>query len=152
MDDIRTLSVDDRLRIGELTYLYAYHLDHGEVDALMTLWTEDAVLDERPLGRACAVGAAEIRASIAAAVGSRNASIHTVVNHVFTLDASKGVRSVSCGIQELDLPTGAVVRRTVDYIDGCIRQNGVWLLAHRTVRPLTATHSTAPRRSHRGEP
>jgi ketosteroid isomerase-like protein len=84
------MSADDWVAIYELRSAYAWHYDSPDLDALVDIFTEDAVCEFGPYGRWD--GRAEIRAGFAENVGAPDnhfPSLHAVTNPQIAIDGDE---------------------------------------------------------------
>lgn len=82
-----------RVALEDLNAAFTYHLDHGEVDALVALFTEDAVYTHGPR---CSNGRAEIAALLRrrSAAGPRTAR-HIYSGLRFTIESTRRATGTS---------------------------------------------------------
>src|SRR5690349_1504811 len=92
-----TLTLEDRLAIGELIALHGHLVDDGELDRLDELFTPDVVYDVTDFGQDPLVGLAAVREA-ALALGDGNPVAHHVTNVVVHETADGQVRARSKGL------------------------------------------------------
>ena len=125
-----SLTLEDRLAIGELVSLHGHLVDDGRLDRLEELFTSDVVYDLTEFGQEPLRGVAAIRAA-AWALGAANPVAHHVTNIVVTAsaDGRVQVRSKGLGIMA-DGSCGSV-----SYHDTVVRTADGWRISHRRVTP-----------------
>jgi ketosteroid isomerase-like protein len=131
----KRLTVEDRLDIHELTYKYAYFIDHYQIDPLLELWTDDAVFDERPLGLRCAEGIDQIRDLFVDAFAVSTAHVHMITNHIIEAVSDSEAEGTCAALVEIDLKSGGFVHATSGYDDRYVKRQGRWLFKSRIVNP-----------------
>jgi ketosteroid isomerase-like protein len=91
-DDLRYLM--DRAAIADVIHAYCFHFDHAEIEPLMALFTDDAVVDYGP-DMPSMTGVDEIRPAVARGLAELFAATsHHVSNIVVTFDGPDRAGSV----------------------------------------------------------
>lgn len=125
-----SLTLEDRLAIGELVSLHGHLVDDGSLDRLEEVFTPDVVYDLTDFGQGPLFGVEAVRAA-AWALGGANPVAHHVTNVVVTASADGRVlvRSKGLGVKA-DGSCGSV-----SYDDTVVRTAGGWRISHRKVSP-----------------
>lgn len=137
MDTLETLRI--RLEIGELNAAFVHHLDHGELDELVGLFTDQAVYTH---GQRRSVGREEIRRlfETRAATGVRTVR-HLCSGLRIHIDSPDRARGTStCLTFAFDGPAPvakAAPHLVADFIDSYERDgSGRWLIARRHIERI----------------
>ncbi|MFI2205365.1 nuclear transport factor 2 family protein [Streptomyces sp. NPDC020192] len=134
-----TLTLEERLAIGELIALHGHFVDDGELDRMDELFTPDVVYDLTDFGQDPLVGLTAFREA-SLALGDGNPVAHHVTNVVVheTADGQVRARSKGLGIRA-DGTCGSVT-----YDDTLVRTPDGWRISHRTLTarrvPLNGVH------------
>ncbi|MEJ7935790.1 nuclear transport factor 2 family protein [Sphingobium sp. AN558] len=129
------MSSEDRFAIQDLVSRYAYHLDLGQIDAWVALFTEQGVLDEREMDVAMFEGRGAIAAYGAEIKADVLNVVHLMMNHL-VLDASANKAS-GCvfALCEARTRSSGQVRYYIRYEDDYVRTAEGWRFERRTVLP-----------------
>lgn len=122
--------------IRMLTHRYSHYLDRNELEAMASLWTEDAVFDETQFGLGLYHGRDAIRGFFEHDQAVMDKQVHYATNFVLhTLDGDRA--SGSCYFLVYGTTKdGGTVQATGYYDDEYRRVNGRWLFSRRTVAPF----------------
>ncbi|MFF4773666.1 nuclear transport factor 2 family protein [Microtetraspora fusca] len=154
-----TLAPADRADLADLVARYALHVDRRDLDALVGLFTEDAVLalpdPPRDLGPVRShTGRAEIRDAMAR-LAAIPVTFHALAGHVFDAgpDPHTATGSVACVAHHLTERSPGEVTDLVwhlRYADSYLRDDhGVWRIRGRALQ--IDWIETRPVRRHRAE-
>jgi hypothetical protein len=124
-----TLTIEDRLAIGDVICRHGHLIDAGELDRLDELFTRDVVYDVSDFTGESLIGLEAIRQA-ALALGERNPLGHHVTNVVITEEGKDDVTAQSKGIGvNSDGTSGTVI-----YEDTMVRTAAGWRISRRRVR------------------
>jgi len=128
------LSAEDELAVRNLVARVAQYADGPDVDAYVALFTADAVWDMPGAPRR---GQDEIRAGseerrAAGTIGPGSNTRHVVSTIAVTID---GDQAVADSVWQFYADTASAPRLQLmgTYRDQCVRTDGKWKLAHRTI-------------------
>ncbi len=145
MTDLARLA--DRLAIEDLNAAFAFHLDHGEIEPLVALFTEDAVYTN---GARRSEGRAEIEAFFRArtAAGPRTSRhLMTGLRIRFESDTRAKGTSVWLSFAANGVPPieNCEPFMVADFIDHYARgDDGVWRIARRHIEPVFRNPAIPP--------
>jgi hypothetical protein len=133
------LSAQDRIAIGETISLHGHLFDHGELDRLGELFTDDVAYDVSDVGIDTLHGIDAVR-DAALDLGDGNPVAHHVTNIAVTEVEDDCVRTQCKAIVvRADGTCGSAT-----YLDTLRRAGGGWRISHRVVRaaraPLGGAH------------
>ena len=142
-----TARLEDRLAIEDLNAAFAWHLDHGETEALVALFTEDALYTN-------GARRSEGRSEIAAFFRSRTAAGPRTARHLMsglrvTFESDTRARATSVwlsfaanGVAPIDHCEPFMV---ADFIDEYMREaDGAWRIARRHIEPVFRNPAIPP--------
>ncbi|MBV9284296.1 MAG: nuclear transport factor 2 family protein [Acidimicrobiia bacterium] len=128
------MSAEDELAVRNLVARVAQYADGPDVDAYVALFTADAVWDMPGAPRR---GLDEIRAGseerrAAGTIGPSSNTRHVVSTIAVTID---GDQAVADSVWQFYADTASAPRLQLmgTYRDQCVRTDGKWKLAHRTI-------------------
>ena len=134
-----TTRLADRLAIEDLNAAFAWHLDHGETDALVALFTDDALYTN---GARRSQGRGEIAAFFQGrtAAGPRTAR-HLMTGLRVTFESDARARGTSVwlsfaanGVAPIEHCAPFMV---ADFLDDYVREaDGAWRIARRHIEPV----------------
>lgn len=129
---------DDISEIIMLTHRYANAVDRYDPAALLSVFTEDAVLDHSPCGYAKSTGHGEIEAYFGRLKASGRASMHITSNHVVEVrgeaeaTGSSYVQAMRPGT-EPGMPVTAALAMNEDVYS---KTSDGWKISQRRTSPL----------------
>lgn len=125
----------DRLAIQDLNTRFAVSFDSFQLDATVDCWSEDGVLDERPIGFGLHEGQNEIRAFFRDKLfANARHVIHVMFNHLIDeIDGDKATGSAFT-LVEIVRTDGVYARAHAKYEDSYVKVAGAWKFQSRTVR------------------
>ncbi|ATE78224.1 nuclear transport factor 2 family protein [Pseudomonas frederiksbergensis] len=126
--------IADKIALQELNYLYAQYIDFHQVDEWVALFSEDAVLDERPLGFGVHEGRVAIRAYAEMLAASVLHAAHLVPNILVAGVGSDEATGSVLALVEAVTRDQCRMRYQISYEDSYVRQDGEWLFRKRVVR------------------
>jgi hypothetical protein len=128
-------AADTRMRnewaLRKLAIAYARTVDRGDGPGFAALFTEDAAIE----GPGFKVqGYAEISGNPGMLKRMYRSTMHTVLNHTATIHGDTADGETYCIAYHVNHPVDGVFTRldwAIRYQDKYVRQNGMWLYAHR---------------------
>lgn len=121
-------TTDDHIEVQRLISLHGHLVDHGELDRLSEIFTDDVSYDLSPLGGPVLHGASAVQEA-ALELGAGNPVAHHVTNVVVTChQGNVTARSKFLGVRR-DGSVGSGV-----YEDELLRTQHGWRIARRVVR------------------
>ena len=126
-------SLEDLEAIRRLTHLYAYHIDHFEMEPLLALWTDDAVFDESGVGLRCSQGLDAIRNSFAEAFAVMDTVVHYTSNFLLLDCDGERARGTAYYLAEGVVKGGGTVHATGYYRDEYRKTVDGWRFRSREV-------------------
>ena len=128
------MSLEDRLAVQELNFLYAYHIDSFRIDEWVGVFTQDAFFDESEFGNGHFKGHEEIRAYGLQLADTVLHVVHLMNNQlIFDLEPTFA-RGTVFSLCEAMMKTGERTRHQVKYEDEYIKIGGSWKIAKRVLR------------------
>ena len=127
------MELNDLEAIRQLTHLYAYHIDHFELEPLTALWTEDAVLDESRVGLQAHRGREQIRESFVQVFAVMKSQMHLTGNFILRELAGDNAKGTCYYFVEGVVQGGGKVRATGYYEDEYVRSAEGWHFKSRSV-------------------
>lgn len=130
-------SIEDRFALQDLVTAYCYAVDKlGDVDGLLALFTEDAIVDLSPIGLPSIRGREAIRAFYDGVFGMMTHHAHYMTNFmVRRLDGDQAV--VRCYVMGMgNARDGSSVLVYVDYEIDCQRTAQGWKFSKFYEKPL----------------
>jgi uncharacterized protein (TIGR02246 family) len=128
--------LESRNAITELATRYAIACDEQDLDALVALFTEDAVMDSTS-GRMRAVGRAGIRALFTRTLATRGPSCHWTHDVLVRPDASDSDQASGIVYSHAETtPDGVPSVAAFRYADRYRREQGVWRFSRREIAYL----------------
>lgn len=136
--DVAEKRAADSVAIIMLTHRYANAVDRYDPEALLSVFTEDAVLDHSPYGNARCVGHAEIAAYFARLKASGRPSMHITSNHtVEIVGANEAVGTSYVQAMRPGTEPGApIVAALAMNEDRYLRTPEGWKISDRRTAPL----------------
>lgn len=127
---------DDRVSIMDLLARYARCLDSGDLDGYVSLFTPDAVLFDAHVGQAA------IRAYVEQVMRRRAADPARRMHFVGapTIDGTNQRATVHSYLLWVQLGAESPVSAAAEYVDTCVKHEGRWLFASRSLTRLAGKH------------
>jgi hypothetical protein len=128
------MSIEDRLEIQELNYLYAYYVDEFEIENWVNVFTPDAYFDEREFDCGLHVGHDAIFAYGQKIVEETKSAVHLMCNHIIRdLTTTTATGTIFALVDSLG-KNGHYARYQVKYEDAYLKVDGRWKIARRVLR------------------
>ncbi len=124
-------AIADEQELLQLAYRYAQAVDRRDADALVSIFTEDGII-ERP--GSVWQGHDKLREIIARLNTLYGSTFHTVRNQTAVIDGATARGETYCVAMHILNSTGEKRTRMdmgIRYQDSFVRQDGVWLFARR---------------------
>lgn len=140
------IAIEDRLAIQELVHSYAIHVDTQQMDRLLTLFTEDAEVDESAIGIAMTKGHAALRDSFQKGFDALSHNFHMIGNNVIT-DASGDTARGQCHFfAQARLAANGLRLNMAGYYQDVYRKSvdGAWRIQSRTLALLMPVEKIRP--------
>lgn len=127
-------TIEDRIRIRELNYSYAYLIDVGESERWASeVFTEDALFDERAFGYGLTRGRSALIAYGAKLTEVVKHVVHHMTNHVVDIESPEAASGVAFCICEVEWKDGRRERFNTIYEDRYRRVEGRWRIEERVL-------------------
>ncbi|MHC1557562.1 nuclear transport factor 2 family protein [Actinomycetospora sp. C-140] len=127
------MNQDDRIAITDVLALYCERIDDYDMDAVVDLFTADAVMDFGPGRGGVLRGRAALRARFAGGQGGFRRTHHHL-GQVRLTEAEDGtVHAVSSCSAGHELHDGTQWRVGLRYVDVLVRSDGAWRIAERRI-------------------
>lgn len=126
---------DDLTQIQRLAADYCWHADHRDVEGIVSLFTEDAVFDARPVGLSQIQGRAALREFFGMLLPLHEYSQHLSGNHRIDLD-KQAARGTCYYLMQGAVRGGAPISAAGYYEDTYVRTSDGWRIASRRGVPL----------------
>lgn len=125
--------MSDLEAIRQLTHYYAHYIDHYELEPLMALWTDDAVLDESGVGLQAHYGRDSIRESFVQAFAVMKSQVHFTSNFILQELVGDRAKGTCYFLVEGVVHGGGKIHATGYYEDEYARSGANWRFKSRRV-------------------
>jgi ketosteroid isomerase-like protein len=122
--------------IRTATHRYCLGLDARNVEAALSVFTADAVLDHRPLGYALSTGHQELRTYFAQLHEQMPAMAHLLSNHVVEFTSADTADGVNYVYAEATAADGTAIKALAKNTDSYRRTSDGWMIEHRVTTGL----------------
>lgn len=127
------MNINDLEALRRLTHLYAWHIDHFELEPLTQLWTEDAVMDETGVGLGSYQGRTAIHDYFAQVFAVMKTQVHFTSNFILQELSGDQAKGTCYYLVEGVVQGGGTVRGTGYYLDDYTRTAEGWRFQSRRV-------------------
>jgi uncharacterized protein (TIGR02246 family) len=139
---------EDIVAIEQLLNRYCHKLDQGDVDAVVALFAEDAVLIPEYDGSGEHAGRGAIRAwysNYGRTVGAGTRGLrHTISTAAIEVDGDEATSVCYLDADSIDIRTGSRSLAGGRYLDRLVRRDGRWLIRERRIVVDYASTLAAP--------
>jgi uncharacterized protein (TIGR02246 family) len=139
---------DDIITIEQLLNRYCHKLDQGDVDAVVALFAEDAVLIPEYEGSGEHVGRDAIRAWYGTYGRNVTATVrglrHKISTAAIEVNGDEAVSACYLDADSVDASTGRRSLAGGRYLDRLVRRDGRWLIKERRIVVDYASTLSAP--------
>lgn len=130
------IPIDERVKLQELTHLYAKYVDSKQPEKVVELYTEDGVMDESGIGYPAASGKANLLELFTEGFRHVGSMVHYVTNHLITDYTGKTAKGECLVYAEARTLDGDPIRVFGYYDDVYEKVNGEWRFQSRHVRAI----------------